>query len=227
MFRILLCLLCLVTPARADFVLSNLRMTLYHEVGHAVVDQMTVSMFGPEENAADSFAMVLADRLHSEAEMQQIIRDVTALSRIESERELFDPWDEYMPGAQRMARAVCLFHGLNPVERRPLARALGMPAEMADECAEQSLVIARSWRDVLDVAKPDAPTNSLRPAIKGKALRLLAKDIARVNAVLLLPRSIPVDYEDCGEDNAFYYHWDERIVICSEMVDALRRNASR
>ena len=229
MLRLLFCLLVLAVPARADFVLSNLRMTLYHELGHAVIDQMNVPMFGPEENAADSFALVLANRLHSEAEMAVLIRDMTTLGRIEAGQELFDPWDEYMPGAQRMSRAICLYHGMNPTARAPLARALGMPSFMADECAEQSAVIQRAWGRILDAAAPPpgSQSQSLRPAVKGKALRLLAKDIDRVNAHVRLPRPIPVEWEDCGEDNAYYYHWDERIVFCSEMVDALRENALR
>ena len=65
------------------------------------------------------------------------------------------------------------------------------------------------------------PPISLIPARRGKILRLLAKDIDRINAVLVLPRPIQVIQVDCGEDNAFYFDIDERIELCSEMFDAL------
>jgi len=52
-------------------------------------------------------------------------------------------------------------------------------------------------------------------------VRLLARDINWINSNLSLSRDVPVSQEHCDEDNAFYYRHDERIVICSEMIDAL------
>ena len=127
---VLLCLgLVLASAARADYVASNLRFTLYHELGHAVIDQLALPVFGTQENAADSFAMVLADRLLSDAQMTVLIFDVTALARHETPTEQFDPWDEYMPGAQRLARAICLWFGLSPADRLETARALECPPD--------------------------------------------------------------------------------------------------
>ncbi|SDZ42516.1 Putative metallopeptidase [Jannaschia faecimaris] len=215
----------LAPAARADFVISNLRFTLYHELGHAVIDQLALPVFGPQENAADSFGLVLADRMHSESELARIITDMTALARLEAEEELFDPWDEYMPGAQRLARAICLYYGLNAEARLETARGLGMPTGSKRGCAEDARATKAAWISVLRRLTPSegaAPVQSLRAAQRGKALRLLAKDIARINATLVLPRAIPVVQVDCGEDNAFYFDIDERIEFCSEMIDALR-----
>ncbi|UWQ18020.1 DUF4344 domain-containing metallopeptidase [Jannaschia sp. M317] len=223
-FAVLFCLLA--TPLRADYVLSNLRLTLYHEVGHAVIDQMQVQPFGPEETAADGFAMLLAHRLHSETELRRMVQDATRLARAEAENLLFDPWDEYMTGPQRLAHAICLYYGLRPDVRGPVARALGMPAESEDACVARAEVVAAAWAPVLARMAPGGG-RSLQPERIGKTLRLLAKDIDRLNGHLTLPRPVPVQVASCGEDNAYYYHGDERILFCTEMLKALRRSARR
>ncbi len=227
----ILCLyLCTAGPAAADFIRSNLRFTLYHELGHAVIDQLSLPVFGTEETAADSFGIVLADRLHPEEEMQVILTDMTALSRAEAVERIFDPWDQYMPDAQRLARAICLAYGLNPAERLPLARALGMPASAADACVEDATQVRAAWAPVMERLRPKpgaTPTESLRPGRHGKALRLLGQDIERVNEAIVLPRFVPVTNVACGEDNAYYFHIDERIEFCSEMVEALSARGLR
>lgn len=214
--------------ARADFLSNNLRFTLYHELGHGVIDQLALPVFGTQETAADTFGLVLADRLHSEAEMADLISDMTILARQEAVTELFDPWDEYMPGPQRLARAICLYYGLNPGDRLATARALGMPNTSKRDCADDAVVTRVAWHAVLDRLRPEtAGQGALVPGRRGKALRVLAGDIGKVNAVMALPRPVPVIQTACGEDNAFYYPIDERIEFCSEMVDALRARAAR
>ncbi|GIT91289.1 hypothetical protein JANAI62_17450 [Jannaschia pagri] len=225
MIRLILLFVVLALPVRADFVLNNLRMTLYHELAHAVIDQHEVPLFGPEETAADTFALVLANRLHGEDEMTAMVQDMVAVYRADAARALFDPWAEYMPTPQRLAYAICLYYGQNPEVRRPLALAMGLRPDERRPCVERAASVTAAWGPVLDRIAPSEPTDSLRPARLGKALRLLGKDIARVNRTIALPRPIPVQTEACGEDNAFYYHFDERIVFCHEMVTTLRRRA--
>ena len=215
-------LLALAVPARADFVLNNLRQILYHEVGHAVIDQMEVPLFGPEETAADGFALLLADRLHDEATLRAIVADVVRLARVEAMGELFDPWRDYMPGAQRLAWAICVYYGLRPEARGDHARALGLPPGRAPDCETAGQRVRAAWNPILARMHraPGSPA-ALRPSARGKALRLLAGDIAAVNRVIALPRPVPVSGERCGEDNAFYYHGDERIAFCDELFPAL------
>ncbi|CUH38853.1 hypothetical protein JSE7799_01571 [Jannaschia seosinensis] len=227
--RPLVLALCLVgaTPAAADFVLNNLRVTLYHELAHALIDQLRLPVFGPEESAADSFALVFADRVHDEPTNRALIRDLVRLGRAEAAEEYFDPWREYMPGAQRTARSICIWYGLDPGARGELARALGMPREVTRVCAEAGGAAKRAWSAVLDTALPaEGAEITLRPAATGKALRLLKADIAAVNARVALPHPTPLTVEDCGQDNAYYYNFDDRMVICSEMVGVLRARAA-
>lgn len=222
MLRLLILLCLLAAPARADFVLNNLRFTLYHEAAHAVIDQWRLGLTGPEENAADGFGILMAHRLHDEREMRDLIADVAALGRIDAAEELFDPWEQYMPGAQRIAWALCLYYGLAPDLRGDHARALGLPPGRENRCEEAAERLVRNWTPVLERVRNTDGRTSFQAGRTGKSLRLLAPDLQRLNREISLPRPIPVLAEHCGEDNAFYYHNDARIVICSEMVVALR-----
>jgi len=209
-------------PARADFVLNNPRFTLYHEAAHAVIDQWDIGLTVPEENAADGFGILMAHRLHDETEMGAIIADMVAVGRIDAMRELFDPWSEYMVGGQRVAWSICLYYGLAPATRGAHARALGMLPARADACERSGRRLVAVWAPVLDRIRNRDGRTSFRAGRSGKSLRLLADDLRRLNREISLPRPIPVIAERCGEDNAFYYHADSRIVFCTEMVGALR-----
>jgi hypothetical protein len=212
--------------AAADPGLNVLRMTLYHEVGHAVIDQLDLPVYGMEENAADVFALALAQRLHSEAELAAILRDTTEAYRRDAAAELFDHWAQYMPAGQRLARQVCLWFGAEPDARADLARALGMPPEEARRCEIDAFDADAAWAPVLDGVRPDPRdvTPTFRLPLFDRRLGRLSRDVKRLNRVVKLPRTVPVDVEACGEANAYYYD-DGRIAICAELLDDLDRMA--
>lgn len=208
--------------ARADFALNNMRHILYHEVGHAVIDQLDVALFGPEETAADGFAMVLADRLHGEEALGAIVSDHVRLARIEAERGAFDPWHEYMPGSQRLAWAICLYYGLEPERRGDLARALGLPPTREGACEKAGDRARAAWAPVFDRMAASAGSRpTLRPVGGGKAMRVLADAIEALDPVIVLPLPVTIEVERCGQDNAFYYVGDTRIAFCAELFHAL------
>ncbi|PID35055.1 MAG: hypothetical protein CR964_01775 [Rhodobacterales bacterium] len=64
-----------ITP-RQQFIQSNVIETLYHELGHALIDILDLPVYGNEELAADVFSVVLMNRLHDEEEVAQLARDV-------------------------------------------------------------------------------------------------------------------------------------------------------
>lgn len=214
---------CLVAgSAAADPVRDNLRFTLYHAVGHAVIDQMRVPMLGSEETAADGFALVLADRLHDEAEMAEMIASLTALARMQAVAAI-DPWSLYMADGQRIAWRICLWFGLEPAARGDLARALGLPREAHHSCTTEARRLRAGSAPILARAEPGMRAKPrLVPKGGGKALTILADDVLRLQCKVALPQPTPVTQESCGEDNAFYYHEQDRIVICDKLVEALQ-----
>ena len=58
-----------------EFVISNLASVLYHELGHAIIDQMQLPIFGQEEDAADVLSVLLIDRLYQEENAQAVAYD--------------------------------------------------------------------------------------------------------------------------------------------------------
>ncbi|EAQ14442.1 putative metallopeptidase DUF4344 [Maritimibacter alkaliphilus HTCC2654] len=48
------------------FVESNILATLYHELGHALIDIQDVPIFGQEEDAADVLSILLVDAFWEE-----------------------------------------------------------------------------------------------------------------------------------------------------------------
>ncbi|WGH80080.1 DUF4344 domain-containing metallopeptidase [Jannaschia ovalis] len=198
-------------------------MTLYHELGHAVIDQLELPVYGVEETAADVFALVLAERLHPEDELTEIMGDMIALMRVEAATELFDHWAQYMPAGQRLARAICLFYGAAPGLRGDQARAWGMPPAKAERCRSDGRDMRAAWGPVLDGLRPPSGrlADSLRFDAGEKRLGRLRSDMKRVNRALDLPRPVPVVVEPCGEPNAFYFGDSERIVFCTEYLDEL------
>lgn len=218
----LLLVAALASPARADFVLNNLRFTLLHEAAHAVIDQWSLGLTGPEEIAADGLALMLAQRMMDPEALGALVEDVVALGRLDALGELHDPWEPYLPGAHRVAWTICVYHGLAPALHGDRARALGMPAPRGRRCAMDVVRMRAAWEPVLAKIRNRDGRTSFEAGRRGKALFLLKEDLLRLNREVTLPQPIPVLSERCGEDNAFYFHFDARIVFCDEMVEALR-----
>ena len=55
-----------------QYVEGNVLATFYHEVGHALIDQLSLPVFAREEDAADSFALVLTEKIHNRTRAEQI-----------------------------------------------------------------------------------------------------------------------------------------------------------
>ncbi|KIT17631.1 DUF4344 domain-containing metallopeptidase [Jannaschia aquimarina] len=226
MVRLVVLLLLCAVPARADYVLNNLRFTLWHEAGHAVIDQMDVPIRGPEEAIADGFALMLAARLLGPDEMAQLLSDVAEQARRDAVDEVFDAWSPYMPGAQRVAWLICVGYGLSP-SARPLARALGLPPQKESHCLDAARRITGGWDEILAAQGPHDGSTSFRAYGYDRTLRLLQEDLLRLNRTIRLPRQVPVVVERCGEDNAFYYPEEEEIVFCEEMLPALKARRTK
>lgn len=61
--------------AKETFVDANIRSIFYHELGHAMISEMNVPIFGQEEDAADVMAVLLIDALYEEEAAQALAYD--------------------------------------------------------------------------------------------------------------------------------------------------------
>lgn len=216
------------------FVESNITETLYHELGHALIDVLDLPVFGPEEFAVDRFAAVMIDRMHDEDQTVAITYDVAAAydAGAIKERSAGDApamWDVHGTDRQRYYNLVCLIYGANPEERDDIAEELGLPDERMQTCDEEYEMTAGAWGAVLDDLAAEAPGTSLKMDwmldAKNPITQYVTAEVARLNAVMSLPDEIAVSVIACDEVNAFYDPSKREIIICTEMADELAQLA--
>lgn len=208
---------------RDAFVASNVITTLYHELGHALVHLLELPVLGREEDAADALATLLVHHLHDEDRAAQLISDTAlgyAYAMAQTDGAAPEYWGVHSLDGQRLAMMVCHFYGAAPEGRFDLAVELGMPPEMADTCAWEYESVSMGWGTTLDdlaVTPGRGGGLVMQPMGHDPGLEaLLEAEVARINAVFLLPEEVRVTVEPCGEANAFYVLDDRHILMCTE-----------
>lgn len=209
------------TDERRAFVEANILSIFYHELGHAVIDLMQVPIFGQEEDAADTMAVLLIDALFDEDAAQDIAYD-SAFGYINDPdgTEEVAYWDLHGPDEQRYYNHVCLFYGANPDDREELVEDLGLPEERAESCPDEFAQAIDSWGAIFDEMADGTPGSGLvldaKANAEHEAYALLADEIAQLNKDFALPETVTVRIESCGEANAFYDPQEVSITYCTE-----------
>lgn len=212
------------------FVESNITETLYHELGHVLIDVLDLPVFGPEEFAVDRFAIVLLNRMHDEDTLVRMTYDIAAAYDVGALNEgsaSASPalWDVHGLDRQRYYNLACLMYGGDPHERQDVAEKLGLPQERMETCEDEYALTARAWGAVLDRIAAGAPGDSLEMDwmldAESPVTRHVAAEVARLNAVIALPEDISVSVIPCGEANAYYDPGPREILICTEMAEHL------
>ena len=215
------------------FVESNILATLYHELGHALIDIEEVPIFGQEEDAADVLSVLLIDSFWEEEDAVGIAYDAAfgflteaEMARAEGEEPAF--WDVHGPDEQRYYNLVCIFYGANVDEREDVAEELGLPEERAEYCEDEFIQADGSWGAILDDMAAAGPGETF---VVGDIERddfiadMLAAEIEALNAEFSLADDLVISYAACGEANAFYDPAYREITICTEYVDFLAEMA--
>lgn len=227
-------LICLAQPVAADdardFVEGNVLATLYHEIGHAMIDVLELPVLGREEDAADSLAIVMTHNMWEE-EQARNVASATALSFLLMAEGGEEPvfWGVHGTNEQRFYNTVCLFYGADPENRAEFVTAGELPEERASGCAEEFALADESWAGLLyDVTLDDgaAPAKSFEFfGDDGPIADLLVTEIDDLNTRFNLPVTLPIILGPCGEANAFYDPNSQEITICTEYVDFLWQQA--
>lgn len=212
-----------------DFVTANILATLYHELGHALIDIEGVPIFGQEEDAADVLSVLLIDAFYEEEDAVALAYDTAFGFQGEAEAaadEGYEPafWDVHGPDEQRYYNLVCLFYGANPEERDDVAQELGLPEDRALTCPEEFDLANESWGAVLEDLEVNAPGDTITLGAveqKDAVAALLAEEIALLNQDYALSTPLTVHYAACGEANAYYDPEAVEITICTEYTDHL------
>ncbi|RUR07964.1 DUF4344 domain-containing metallopeptidase [Legionella sp. km772] len=99
-----------------DYYLNNINLfSLYHELGHALIDAYNIPMVGSEEDAADSLAAVMI--LYYFTEGSQILldnADYFERAREASASQENQYWDVHALNEQRYYRLICYAYANDP-----------------------------------------------------------------------------------------------------------------
>ncbi|MDO5647153.1 DUF4344 domain-containing metallopeptidase [Paracoccus sp. (in: a-proteobacteria)] len=223
------------TPAqlaeREDFIAANTLWIFYHELGHALIDQLDLPVLGKEEDAADQLAILLSDALWDRDRADQIASDVALAFWLAGQDQTEPPawWDEHSTDQQRHYTVACLYYAGDPERRRHVLDAVDLPPERVELCEAERAQVEHAWGDVMDgladagqpgrvsFRGPDAASDGATDARWTPLLtQLLSDEVAALNDQFRLPKPLTVALIPCGEENAFYDPDLSEIQICTE-----------
>ena len=231
------------TQARVEsFIISNTIFTLYHELGHLLVDHHNMPVLGREEDVADNVASYLL--LNDLSYENRRILEESALSwRLSggSRGRSFDAsdfYDEHSLDLQRSFQMVCMMVGRDPEAFRAVADEWKMDPDRRDRChwdyEQVSDTLGRLFEGYrtegagqpqpqVNVVFEPAPANlqRARNILRGSfALERVAEDL---RTKFGLSRPITVRALSCDEVNAYYDPSVSEILFCYELADEFER----
>lgn len=216
---------------RQQFVDANVLWVFYHELGHALIDQLDLPVLGKEEDAADQLAVFLTDELWDDTGADRI-SDLVASGFWRAAEDAKEPapwWDEHSTDQQRHFTVACLYYGGDPARRGHVVKDVGLPDDRAELCVAERDQVDRAWGGVLDdLSQKRLPGRLVFRAPQADPThaalsRLLADEVALLNDALSLPADLTVTFAPCGEENAFYDPETREIEICTEFADLMDR----
>lgn len=133
-----------------EMVEDTLVQTLFHELGHCLIDVWELPATGREEDAVDQLATILVLDGSPEGSRSAInaARQFEIASRDEDPEDMLF-WDEHSFSKTRFYDMLCLVYGSNPKQNKNLVGPNRLPAERAERCSEEYRRAERSWLKLL------------------------------------------------------------------------------
>lgn len=214
------------------FAINNSLFTLYHEVGHLLIDQMKLPVLGREEDAADNIATWMLLQQNAPAANQALEDAVEGWALTSSSFD--DRWTNddftsgYSPDRQRAMQIVCLIVGADGAAFRLVANAYAMHPDRQHTCHFEYELMDRSMREVLaetgtgtevEIVFNDAGRDlalARQMLSNSGILDAVAEEIRRGYR---LDNAVTMTATECGEPNAFYDPETVEIIFCYELVE--------
>lgn len=210
---------------RDDFIRDNLIAVFYHEFGHALIDRLSLPIYGQEEDAADVASVMLMDRLYeNERATEMVIATANSFNGevILSGDEEPAYWGVHGIDEQRYYNTICVFYGGDPEAREDMITLMGLPEERAEGCADEFDQANHSWGLVLDEISEDVGTNTFQLDVRDDSAvftsDIMAAELDALNRDFALSIPLVVIVDACGEPNAFYNLEESSITMCSEFA---------
>lgn len=125
--------------------------TLYHELGHALIDVWDLPITGREEDAVDQLATIILLEAGEEGEAAALNGASSFWVEEDEEAEEEDPgfWDEHSVGEQRFYNIVCWSYGKNPNGLSHVIEDEWLPEARAAGCPDEYARMAKGWDALL------------------------------------------------------------------------------
>lgn len=228
------------------FILANTEFTLLHEIAHVLIWELKPPVFGREEDAADTIAVMAQMMLpvkkgeSNEIEKLQAVAEGWKLEwQLVQEEEIDNAyWDLHSLEIQRYYNIACLVYGADPKNRADIVTAAQLPTDRAEWCHEE-YVLAKRAMDWL-LTKLSADTAGMDKSERGKTTVQYAKNttlegekidkwlrdsgIAERLAEAMtrrfdLPRDIVISFESCPLPNAAWDAEQAKIQFCHALLN--------
>jgi len=128
--------------------------TLFHELGHALIEMYQLPVVGKEEDAVDSLANVLLIEFYDEG--QETVLSAADLFDLESEDknggfEEADFWDEHSLDEQRYYNTLCHVYGSDPDKYASAIEDTDISDDRAELCIVEYETAVRNWFKLLRI----------------------------------------------------------------------------
>ncbi len=220
-----------------EFVIGNMLFVAAHEMGHALMAEMDLPVLGREEDAADSFAIVMGIQMGNDVSHRVLVEAAKgwALSarRATRDGEPMTYYDEHGLDQQRAYQIVCMMVGSDPDKFKDLADEAKLPEDRQKSCRRDYGLAAYSWDMVLKphLRAPDQTKATIKinyGEAKGE-LEIYANTFRRlrflemfaqgaVDKFVWKPGDIEMEMRTCGEVDTYWSIKNRKLNVCYEMA---------
>jgi len=125
--------------------------TMFHELGHCLIDVWELPATGREEDAVDQLASILMLDGSDEGQASTInaALEFEIASQNEDKTDMIF-WDEHSFSKTRFYDMLCLVYGSNPEKNDFMIGDDGLPEKRAVRCSEEYKRANRSWMKLLE-----------------------------------------------------------------------------
>jgi hypothetical protein len=223
--------------AAMRFSMGDAAYTMYHEIGHLLVNELGIPVLGKEEDAADALAVLML--LNDDSDDQSYVRLVDAADgwyfkaqQVElSSMSQLGFVSAHSLGIQRAYAMACLMLGKDQEYFGHVGDFYKIDQDTRDSCAYTYEQTNAAWNTLLAphlvTDEPNAeieivyeePGEGYEIYLRAlKDARILEHAAELVTSTYLLPRPIVFRAEMCDEPNAFYSHSGE-VIYCYELAE--------
>lgn len=245
---VLMYLLALASPAVAqkdkgpqrdamEFAMHDASFTMYHEIGHMLVDLFELPVLGKEEDAVDALATIWLLTDDSDDDSWNALIDAAAGWYYNAAKSTGSGIDDFSYSSdhsldiQRAYAMVCMMVGAVPDVFGDTADNYEISEDRQEDCAFTYGKAADGWRKLLqpyavtkergaeiDVVYEDAGKYEAYARVLRKR-GILEHAAALVTKQFVLPKHVTFRATQCGEPNAFYDPNSDEVLYCYELAE--------